>query len=756
MIQKKSIALLMATVMGISTVFTACNNDNENNKSDKQVRREEFEAYDNDEPVSIGYSSIDTTVNPFYANPSNENSIASYMYLKLLSTDEKGNIVNFNSASENDGSIADISSSYDKDIDVTTYTVDIHDDVLFSDGTELDADDVIFSYYVYADPSYDGPVNISSYNICGMKNYMKNNSMADSITVSEKEIKNTVSKPDKATKKYIKKLISDTLSAEFDRFDSLYNDPDWTTYTSAYPKKKDLFAAVYGIKEGYDSSKVKKNQVLKDIISQYGTDYKTLAKKYANDKTYFDNDINNYVKDNIYNQKLKKQGRKVTSIDGIKKTGDYEVQISVNGQDNSSVYGLFDIYIASLTGYKECNKNYDYDDMLFGITRGDTKSIKKIQDQPCDGPYVCKSKDKESIELTANDKYFDGVPFVSNLKIVKVEDANMPAAIDDGTIDMGICQQTPMIQEQIDDFNSDKTVIGQNQFPYAGYAYIGVNADKVMVGNNNQSKKSIALRKAFTTIFEYYRNKAVSEYFGSCATAIDYPVSRASWSYIVGDASLGNDVKSSDKKELKNLKKQVKDYLLKAGFSYNKKSKKFTKAPKGASLSYNIYIPQNTNGQNPAWQLANDSANILSEFGITLNVISEKKQSSFWKYVSNGTANMWAGSWNIGKDPDLYQFYYSGNIYGSGGTNTNYYRFADKSVDELIVKSRISNDYSIVKAAYKEIMDKVMESGVIVPFYQRNMLLIYSPDRVDESTFDKDKISSFKGIAYIVNNIKRK
>lgn len=117
---------------------------------------------------------------------------------------------------------------------------------------------------------------------------------------------------------------------------------------------------------------------------------------------------------------------------------------------------------------------------------------------------------------------------------------------------------------------------------------------------------------------------------------------------------------------------------------------------------------------------------------------------------------MWAGSWNIGKDPDLYQFYYSGNIYGSGGTNTNYYRFADKSVDELIVKSRISNDYSIVKAAYKEIMDKVMESGVIVPFYQRNMLFIYSPDRVDESTFDKDKISSFKGIAYIVNNIKRK
>lgn len=42
------------------------------------------------------------------------------------------------------------------------YDVTMRDDIQFSDGTTADIDDVIFSMYVYADPTYDGSVTLYS------------------------------------------------------------------------------------------------------------------------------------------------------------------------------------------------------------------------------------------------------------------------------------------------------------------------------------------------------------------------------------------------------------------------------------------------------------------------------------------------------------------------------------------------------------------------------------------------------------------
>ena len=47
----------------------------------------------------------------------------------------------------------------------------IRNDVRFSDGKKMDADDVIFSYYVFADPTYTGSTTLYSVNIDGLRNY---------------------------------------------------------------------------------------------------------------------------------------------------------------------------------------------------------------------------------------------------------------------------------------------------------------------------------------------------------------------------------------------------------------------------------------------------------------------------------------------------------------------------------------------------------------------------------------------------------
>ena len=63
------------------------------------------------------------------------------------------------------------------------YNLKLRDDVVFSDGTPLTADDVIFSMYVYADMDYDGYATFSGTPIKGLQNYRLNSTVADSITV---------------------------------------------------------------------------------------------------------------------------------------------------------------------------------------------------------------------------------------------------------------------------------------------------------------------------------------------------------------------------------------------------------------------------------------------------------------------------------------------------------------------------------------------------------------------------------------------
>ena len=67
--------------------------------------------------------------------------------------------------------IADLTVNYDETADITTYTAKLKDGVLFSDGVPMTADDLIFSYYVFLDPSYTGSTQLASFNIIGVDEY---------------------------------------------------------------------------------------------------------------------------------------------------------------------------------------------------------------------------------------------------------------------------------------------------------------------------------------------------------------------------------------------------------------------------------------------------------------------------------------------------------------------------------------------------------------------------------------------------------
>jgi peptide/nickel transport system substrate-binding protein len=142
----------------------------------------------NDEKVLVvGYDDFSEKFSPFFASTAYDQDVVGMTSIGLMTTDRDGGIIynSINGETVKRGAnshtytgITDLKTEIDSNGN-TTYTIKLKEGVKFSDGEELTADDVIFSYYVYLDPNYTGSTTLSSVDIVGLKNYLENNSNAD-------------------------------------------------------------------------------------------------------------------------------------------------------------------------------------------------------------------------------------------------------------------------------------------------------------------------------------------------------------------------------------------------------------------------------------------------------------------------------------------------------------------------------------------------------------------------------------------------
>ena len=133
-----------------------------------------------DVPLVVGYAPFSEKFSPFYADTAYDQDVVSMTMVSPLTTDRQGGII-YNAIEGETVSYNGTDYFYDgiADIDVvqnadgtTTYTMKLREDVKFSDGEPLTADDIIFTYYVLCDPAYVGSTTLSSYGIVGLKDYM--------------------------------------------------------------------------------------------------------------------------------------------------------------------------------------------------------------------------------------------------------------------------------------------------------------------------------------------------------------------------------------------------------------------------------------------------------------------------------------------------------------------------------------------------------------------------------------------------------
>ena len=141
------------------------------------------EATRDENTLVIGYTEFNEKFSPFYGETAYDNDVAVKLVGEELAVlDRQGAIVfngiegetiPFNGVDHTYPGIADLKVERDEAANKTVYTAKLREDVKFSDGTPMTADDLIFTYYVQLDPSYTGPSTLNSYDIVGLKAYRR-------------------------------------------------------------------------------------------------------------------------------------------------------------------------------------------------------------------------------------------------------------------------------------------------------------------------------------------------------------------------------------------------------------------------------------------------------------------------------------------------------------------------------------------------------------------------------------------------------
>ncbi len=733
--------------------------------------------------LTVGYDQFSGRFSPFFARTQNDRDVAALVSLPLLDTDREGNVIfngitgeqaTYNGTDYRYEGLADCTVTQNEDGTVT-YDFTLRDNVTFSDGEPLTADDVIFSMYVLADPSYNGSSDFSFLPIQGLADYRAGVNAATQEKYAALADKIWAAGPDATeysgfTEEQYTAYWNEALAAAGEMFVNEIIDYCLANYGDYLPQCADndvvlgMYAWGYGTLNE-DGTFTDAAGTVYDLHTAFPTkaDYWQLIVT-SHNRDFSADGIDRDAPATSVADFLKKafiaiEGPKdengdglVRSISGIEKTGDYALRVTMTAFDVTAAYRL-GIPVAPLH-YYGTDEAYDYENGRFGFTKGDLSGVKSKTAAPLGaGPYVFGEYQDGIVSFTANKTYYKGAPQIETLRFKEVS-GDMLAALTDGTVDIASPAFTATTAETVKNANGGTLsgdVLTTVTVDHAGYGYLGINAARVKVGEDAASNASRALRRAFATLFAVYRDAAVSAYYGDGANVIQYPVSNTSWAaphpdddgytvaYAIGaDGTALYTAAMTDDERYAAARAAAVAFLKDAGYIWDDETATFIAAPVGAKLSYEVIIAAQGNGDHPNYAVLTAARDALATIGITLEILDVTDNDQLYAALEAGSADMWSAAWSAAVDPDMYPIYHSSNMVGKGGTNLNYYAIADAALDSLLSDTRTATDRTARKTAYKVAMETVLDWGVEIPTYQRQNAVIFSTARIRIDTLTTD------------------
>ena len=715
----------------------------------------------------VGYSPFSEKFSPFFAKTAYDQDAYVQTQVALINNDRAGNLilkgiegetVDYNGKDYFYDGIAD-TDIVQNDDGTVDYNIKIRDDIVFSDGTPMTIDDVIFNMYVLSDPTYDGSSTFYAVPIEGLAEYRAGMELLSNMIVA--------AGPDNTDFTY---WTEDEQKAYWDAFWAAGEGfaQEIADYCKNYGATNvSEGAALWGF-EGLAADATAAD-FFKAIVDKYGYDVSDSGINAETAGSAITDLINAQLGDkaDAYAKGIS-TGESAANIAGIKKTGDYSMTVHCTKFEATAIYQL-GVYVAPMHYYGDASL-YDYDNNSFGFPKGDLSLIRSKTTHPMGaGPYVFEQYENGVITYHANELYYKGTPKTQYLLFQEGSDGDKLAGVVSGQFDITDPSFSQSTVDSIKEYNGGEltgSVITTDTVDNLGYGYIGVCAATVNVGGDKASDASKDLRKAFATLFSVYRDTVINSYYGERASVIQYPISNTSWAAprpadegyeIAYSKSVeGNPLYTEDMTEEQKYDAALAaavEYLKAAGFTYDEAAGKFTAAPDGASLVYEVMIPADGIGDHPAYGILTNAKEALAKIGITLEITDLTNSSDLWTALESGNCQMWAAAWGATIDPDMYQVYHSSNIVGlPGSTESNHYSIQDAKLDELIMAARESADQSYRKATYKQCLDIILDWGVEIPTYQRQNAVIFSTERVNMETMTPD-ITTFYGWFSEIENI---
>ncbi|WP_051209327.1 ABC transporter substrate-binding protein [Butyrivibrio sp. WCD3002] len=722
-------------------------------------------------PLVIGESEFSEKFSPFFSTTTYDSNVQNLTTVGLIMTDRLGEVImngiegetkEYEGNSYEYKGLSDITVTENEDGTVD-YAFQLRDDVKFSDGEPLTADDAIFSMYVFADPSYDGSSSFNALPITGMEAYRSGSDTLFNLLVkagedntdftyfTEDQQKKFWETDFPAAKEQFINDIADycTANGAVSEDEAVAADPianamaNWGYGQVADGVLTAPSGATFDVKGGTAPTV---DDFWNEIVAAYDGDVVA-----ATDAEKAGDSILDMLGDEYKN--AVETGDSVTTIEGIEKTGDYSFTVHMDKLDATAIYSLA-LPVCPLHYYGDPSK-YDYEAGHFGFDKGDLSTVRAKTTSPLGaGPYVFQKYENKIVYFTANEDFYLGAPEVKEIQMKVTQQADAEPAIVQGTLDIAQPSANKSTLEQIKGDNSNGELQGETVYTaltdFNGYGYIGMNSENVKVGDDPSSEESKALRKAIATVLAVHRDVVIDSYYGEAANVINYPISNTSWAapqasdpdYKVAfsvDAE-GNDIytdgMSEDEKYDAALQAAL-GFFEKAG--YTVEDGKLTAAPEGAKLSYEAMIPADGSGDHPSFGILTAAKEDLAKIGFDLIINDLSDSSVLWTATEGGTAEIWCAAWGATIDPDMFQ------VYHSEGGSAYMYRINQPELDDLIIEARSTTDQAVRKAIYKECLDYIVDYAVEIPIYQRQECSVYAPERVnvDESVMLQDQTTFY-------------
>ena len=736
-----------------------------------------------DAPLNVVVQNFGGTFSPFFYSLASDESVVALTGAPLLAYDRggmmvlhgaEGETIPYNGTNYTYYSLANVEiTSYAQDDpaghvgaaqpdDAVTYTFTLRDDVTFSDGTPLTADDVIFSMYVLCDPMYDGVSTFFTLPIEGIEAYRTGmDSRMNLILQAGREGYEETPFFTEAQYNAFWEAF-DKAGADFVAGIKQYLiDSGWCT-----PEDP---VCVWAPDWGYTMEEGSTEKDLWDTIAmryEYNLDEINWEKGNSDNITDL---ILGYLDNGEAYTATVRTGDSAESITGIMKLDDRTVRVKLTEFSATAIY-QFGLYVAPMHYYGDPAK-YDYDNNRFGFDKGDLSSVHMKDGAPLGaGPYCFESYENGVVTLKANENCYLGAPVTETVRLIDYKGDPM-VALEDGDADIAKPAFVPLTVFALREANglpADSDTLSGSVFTAfttanLGYGYIGVNASKVCVNNDPGSDASKALRKAIATVIAVYREEGISAYYGDRAEVLEYPISTTSWAspqpadegyvkaFSVGadGVPIYTDGMTEEQKEAAALTAAL-GYFEAAGYTVT--NGKITAAPENAPMGCEVLIPADGTGDHPAFQIARLAAEALASIGFEFTVTDLKNSSELWERMYANEIELWAAAWGSAVDPDMYQIYFSGDETHEPGASNDYH-INDQELNRLILAARSTSDQNARKEMYKQCLDIIADWAVEIPVYQRQNVVVFSTERVDMTSVPAD-ITAYYGWEMILHLVR--